>query len=100
MTTLGSKAVRGGGATLLGQLVKVFLQLAGLVVLGRILSPTDFGLVAMVTAIVGVADVIRDAGLSSAAIQAKSLSAGQRNNLFWLNSGIGLALMGAICLAA
>ncbi len=46
----------------------------------------------MVTAIVGVADVLRDMGLSSAAIQAKTISHAQQSNLFWLNSAVGLLL--------
>ena len=92
MSSLGQKAVRGGGITLLGQLMKLVLQLGGLVVLGRILPPEQFGLVAMVTAISGVADVLRDMGLSSAAIQAETLSRGQKSNLFWLNSGLGLGV--------
>ena len=46
------------------------------------------GLIAMVTAIVGVADIMRDFGLSSAAIQAKFLNNAERTNLFWVNVGI------------
>ncbi|GAA3896090.1 lipopolysaccharide biosynthesis protein [Leifsonia kafniensis] len=92
MSSLGQKAVRGGSITLLGQGIKLILQLGGLIVLGRILPPEQFGLVAMVTAISGLADVLRDMGLSSAAIQAKTLSRGQQSNLFWLNSSLGLAL--------
>ena len=46
----------------------------------------------MVTAIVGVAEIFRDFGLSSAAIQARSLSRKQRDNLFWINTGAGAAL--------
>lgn len=84
----------------MGQLVKVLLQLVGLVVLGRILSPAEFGLVAMVTALVGVADVFRDLGLSSAAIQARTITHGQRSNLFWINSGVGVVLTVLICAAA
>lgn len=75
--------------TLLSQGVRLVLQVASLVVLAHILSPSDFGLVAMVTAILGVAELLRDFGLSSAAIQAKHLSDSERTNLFWANLGIG-----------
>lgn len=74
------------------------VQLVGLVVLARLLPPETFGLVAMSSAIVGLGDVLRDFGLSSAAVQAKTLSRGQASNLFWLNAGMGLALS-AIVLA-
>ncbi len=39
--------------------------------------------------IVGVGEIFRDFGLSSAAIQAPTLSREQRDNLFWINTGIG-----------
>ena len=47
----------------------------------------------MVTAIIGVGELVRDFGLSSAAVQARTLSRGQKSNLFWINTSIGFALM-------
>lgn len=89
MTNLGRAGARGAGVTLAAQGVRFCLQIGSLVVLARLLTPADFGLVAMVTAVIGVAEIIRDFGLSSAAIQAKSLSDAERTNLFWVNVGIG-----------
>ena len=89
---LGRRTARGAVVTLLGQGGKAVVQLVGLVLLARLLSPRDFGLIAMIMAIVGIADVIRDFGLSVAALQARTLSARQRDNLFWLNSAIGFIL--------
>ena len=89
---LGRLASRGALVTVGAQLVKIVLQVAGVVVLARLLTPNDYGLVAMVLAIVGIAEIFRDLGLSSAAIQARSLSRGQRDNLFWINTGAGLLL--------
>jgi polysaccharide transporter, PST family len=56
-----------------------------------LLTPADFGLVAMVTAVIGVADLLRDFGLSSAAIQSRTLTEDERSNLFWANLGLGTA---------
>jgi PST family polysaccharide transporter len=42
--------------------------------------------------VIGIGDTVRDFGLSSAAIQAPRLGPGQRSNLFWTNTGIGLVL--------
>ncbi|SDR75982.1 polysaccharide transporter, PST family [Friedmanniella luteola] len=89
--TLGRTAARGALITVGGQGVKILLQVVGVVVLARLLTPGDYGLVAMVTAIIGVAEIFRDFGLSSAAVQAKTLSRAQRDNLFWINTGAGLA---------
>lgn len=94
----GRTAVRGSAVTLVGQLGRFGVQLVALVVLARLLDPHDFGLVAMVTAITGVAFILGDAGLSLAALQAKQLTAAQRSNLFWLNTAIGFAL-GVLVLA-
>jgi PST family polysaccharide transporter len=93
---LGRIAVRGGAVTLGGQAIKVLLQLAGLIILARLLDPADFGIVAMVTAVVGIADILRDLGLSSAAIQAKVISHQQKSNLFWINCSVGF-LMAVLC---
>ena len=79
------------------QAVRALLQFGSVVILARLLSPEEFGLVAMVTAIIGLADLIRDFGLSSAAIQSKTLSAPERTNLFWANLALG-ALSTAIIL--
>ena len=90
---LGRTAGRGASTTLVGQLIRIGVQLGGIVVLGRLLDPSDYGLVASVAAIIGVGEVLRNFGLSSAAIQVRDLSRQQKDNLFWINSLIGLALM-------
>ncbi len=87
---LGGAASRGVWTTVLGQTVSISTQLVSIVVLSRLLSPGDYGLLAMVTAIVVIGEVIREFGLANASIQASKLSQQQRTNLFWLNTAIGL----------
>ncbi|MCZ2825591.1 MULTISPECIES: lipopolysaccharide biosynthesis protein [unclassified Modestobacter] len=94
---LAAAASRGAAVTLGGQGLRVLVQLVGIVVLARLLDPEDYGLVAIVALIVGFGELFRDFGLSSAAVQAKTLSDGQRDNLFWLNTGIGAVLAGLVC---
>ncbi|MGC5172932.1 lipopolysaccharide biosynthesis protein [Micromonospora sp. DT81.3] len=98
--SLGRTVGRGAVVTFGGQIVRIAIQLVGIVLLARLLSPADYGVTAMVLAIVGVGEIMRDFGLSSAAIQAKTLTAGQRANLFWINFGIGAALTGAVAALA
>lgn len=98
-TALAATAARGGLITLGGQGARIVVQVLSVVVLARLLSPHDYGLLAMVVAVTGVADIFRDFGLSTAAIQARTLSRRQRDNLFWINSGIGL-LLGLVIFAA
>jgi PST family polysaccharide transporter len=91
---------RAGGQVLVAQVARFAIQGAALLLLARLLEPADFGLVAMVLGIVGIASVIGDAGLSLAAVQADQLSAGQKNTLFWLNTGLGLLLGIVVFVAA
>lgn len=90
--SLGRRAIGGAAVTMAAQASKIAIQLLAVITLARLLTPHDYGLVAMVTALIGVADTFRDFGLSSAAIQAPELSRGQQHNLFWLNTGLGAAL--------
>jgi O-antigen/teichoic acid export membrane protein len=89
---LGAQAARGAAVTLAAQGGKVLVQVVSVVILARLLSPHDYGLIAMVLAIIGVGELFRDFGLSSAAIQATTVTRGQRDNLFWVNAGIGAGL--------
>ena len=70
------------------------MQMASVVILARLLSPRDYGLYTTVLIVVGVGEIFRDFGLSSAAIQAAVLTRLQRDNLFWVNTGLGVVLAG------
>lgn len=93
-SSLAQSAARGAAFTLGAQGVKILLQLASVVILSRLLSPHDYGLIAIVLVIIGIGEIFRDFGLTSATIQAPELSGGQRDNLFWINSGLGIILAG------
>ncbi len=98
-TDLGRVAARGAGVTLAGQGARILLQLASVTVLARLLSPGDYGLLAVGLVVVGVGEVFRDLGLTTAAIRAPDLTRGQRDGLFWLNVAAG-ALLAVLALAA
>lgn len=89
---LGSQAARGASVIFAGQVGRIALQVVSVSVLARLLSPVDYGLIAIVLVIVGFGEIFRDFGLSTAAVQAKHLDPGQRDSLFWLNMAIGLLL--------
>ncbi|MET3511161.1 lipopolysaccharide biosynthesis protein [Plantibacter flavus] len=97
---LGGRASRGAAVTMGGQLARIVVQMVGVIILARLLAPDDYGLLAMVTAIVGAGEILRDFGLGMAAIQSRSLSKDQRNNLFWINSGIGLVIASIVFAAS
>ena len=61
-------------------------------ILARLLDPRDFGLVGMVTAVIGVFSVLRDFGLSAAAVQRTVVTREQASTLFWINVLVGASL--------
>ncbi|MDR5701482.1 lipopolysaccharide biosynthesis protein [Agromyces aerolatus] len=99
MVSVSAAGRSGGRITLVGQAARLTLSLVSVALLSRLLDPADFGLLAMVTAFVGVGDIIRDLGLSAAAVQARTISQFQKSNLFWVNLGVG-ASFALICIAA
>jgi O-antigen/teichoic acid export membrane protein len=89
---LRGRSVRGSVVTLTSQGSKYLLQTVSTIVLARLLTPADFGLVAMVTAVTGLGEAFAGLGLSEATIQSEHINQDQVTNLFWLNVAIGLAL--------
>jgi PST family polysaccharide transporter len=85
-------ATRGALIVLGGRAARILCQFASLVVTARYLSPTDFGLAAMAGAIVGVASMLGDFGLSLSALRFPSLPPSERNSLFWISTALGAVL--------
>jgi O-antigen/teichoic acid export membrane protein len=68
-----------------------------MIILANLLSPADFGIVAMAALVTGFAAIFRDFGTMAAVIQRRELSSNLLDSVFWLNIGIGSTL--AILLA-
>lgn len=98
MKDLKQRALRGGLARVCSQGANFLLRMGSLMVLARLLDPKDFGLVGMVTAVIGVFSVFRDFGLSAAAVQRGNITQEQSSTLFWINllAGAVLALLTAL----
>jgi PST family polysaccharide transporter len=91
-------AVRGAAATILSSGVGLAVQVVGTVVLARLLTPADFGLVTMVTTFSLLLASFGLNGFTEAIIQFEEMDHHTASNLFWLNLGGGLVL--AIAFAA
>ena len=85
-------------ALLSARIISVGTQAIGIIVLSRLLTPVDFGIVAMVSGIMVIGNLLGDLGTSLAAIRIPQLSREQWSGLFWFNTGIGLAIGGLIAL--
>ena len=93
MADLKARSVRGGTITMAAQGVKFLLQMGSVVVLARLLTPNDYGLVAMVIAITGFVAMFKDMGLSMATVQKANINHSQVSTLFWINVLIGFGIM-------
>src|SRR5688572_11713722 len=87
---LRARTLRGGAITVGAQALKFILQMASTMVLARLLLPSDFGLLAMVTAVTGVLHVLRDGGLASATVQKEVITRQMVSTLFWINAALGV----------
>lgn len=90
--SLARSAANGVLFTMGAQVTKIILQFASVAVLARLLTPHDYGLIALVLVVVGAGEVFRDFGLTAATVQAPTVTAAQRSQLFWLNTLIGVAI--------
>lgn len=91
---LKKHTVSGGFVAGGAQIAKFLLSLGSTLVMARLLDAGDFGLLTMVTTVVGFFGVFRDAGLSLATIQRENITHAQVSNLFWMN----VAISTGICL--
>jgi len=90
---LKGRSIRGGAVTMVAQGMRFFLQMGSTVVLARLLTPQDFGLIAMVTAVTGFVVMFKDMGLSMATVQKDEINHGQISTLFWINVVLSLGVM-------
>jgi PST family polysaccharide transporter len=97
---LKESTVRGGIVSVASEAVDFFLRLGSLVLLARMLTPEDFGLVSMVTAITGFAVYFKDFGLASAVVQSPDVTRPQLDTLFWVNAAAGLVTAALIVAVA
>lgn len=85
-------AVRGAGVTVFAQGLVFATQLIATVVLARLLTPADYGVVAMVTTFSLLLTSFGENGYVEAVIQRKHIDHFLASNLFWINVGVGLLL--------
>lgn len=98
----GDVATRGRHGLFLmmiSRLSGMLIALLSNAIMGRLLKPADYGLVAMATTLVVLLNLLKDFGLTTAVIQAETITPEQLDAVFWLNlitaGGFALAGVGA-----
>ncbi|HEX5412880.1 MAG TPA: lipopolysaccharide biosynthesis protein [Terriglobia bacterium] len=85
-------AVRGAGASVTAQGIALGVQMVATVVLARLLTPMDFGIVAMVTTFSLLVMNFGLNGFTEAVVQTEEINRALASNLFWINLGVSLLL--------
>lgn len=89
---LKSKVKHGLKWTFVDQILSQVIFLVFGIFLARILTPSMFGIVGMITIFSNFAILFVDLGFSAALIQKKEVSKAHFSSVFWLNLGIGLLM--------
>ncbi len=90
--SLKAEAISGAKWTTASSVAVAAIQFVQLVVVARVLSPGDFGLMAMVMAVLGFAQIFTDVGVGSAVIHRQTNSHQELSSLYWLNVFAGAAV--------
>ena len=73
-------------------MARAVLQIVQVAVLARLLTPEDYGLIAMVGVVLSFAGLFADLGVNSAFMQRQEVSMEQRSSLFWFNVALGVGV--------
>lgn len=79
-------------------IIVTIFQTAQMIILARLLTPSDFGLMAILMIIIGFSQAFMDMGISGAIIQRQNITNIQLSSLYWLNIFSGIILTTALIL--
>ncbi len=89
---LSERTVNGAGFAITGAALRTFITIGSTAVLARLLSPADFGHVAMATVVTEFALLLGNFGIVSILIQRARISRLQLETGFWTSLAIGVAM--------
>jgi polysaccharide transporter, PST family len=95
---LRQRSVHGALVSILGQSVRFLVQMGAQFYLAHVVSPSAFGLIAMVAPVLRFVQLFNDMGLLQAVIQRPKISQQELSALFWINLAVSSIL--AIVLSA
>jgi PST family polysaccharide transporter len=89
VTDFGRRSLRGGMVSVGARAITALVHVISMLILARLLTPEDYGLVGMVTAIIGVAPLLIDLGTRDAVVQQRHITPEEISALFWMTFGLG-----------
>ncbi|EGA90029.1 colanic acid exporter [Planococcus donghaensis MPA1U2] len=100
MASLKNKAVTSVKLTSISMLVTSVLQIAQLLILGRVLGPEIFGLIAMVQIVIQFSQLFLEMGITDAIIQKEKINKLELSSLYWFSIFVGCVLFLVLFLLA
>lgn len=97
-SSLGDKAASGAIWMGASQALRIITSLTSAIVVARLLTPDDYGVIGMVAPVMTFLLMFQDLGFSQAVVQAKTVTRSQINALFWSCMGLS-ALIGLLLIA-
>lgn len=100
MKNLKGKAITGTKWTTLSTITLAVVSIIKLSVLSRFLDREDFGLMALVSVVIGFMTLFMDMGINTAILHVQNIKKSEYHSLFWLNFFFSLVLFLLIGLSA
>lgn len=98
--SIGRKAVRGTIWAAADRFGTLAVQFGVNLILARLLTPADYGMIGMLAIFITVSQTLIDSGFGSALIQRREVNEADFSTIFWWNTGIAALLYAIIWLSA
>lgn len=98
--SIRNKTVKGVGWTAAESVAKYAVSFVVGIILARLLSPDDYGLIGLITIFIVIADSLIDSGFSSALIKKKDATDDDYNTVFIINLSMSVLLYVVLFLSA
>jgi O-antigen/teichoic acid export membrane protein len=83
-----------------GKAANALISLSVTAVLARLLTASDFGIIAMVVVFSGFLNILAEAGMSTTVVQKRELDEDSLSSLFWLGLGIASATAATLAIGS
>lgn len=89
MQTLKEKSLMGLSWNSMQQVATQIILFVHYLLMSRLLSPKEYGIVAMLWVFTGCAELVKDLGINALIFQEKDITQKSLSTIFWTNVGIG-----------
>lgn len=87
-----NKIIKAGTWAIVGQFTKLVVKFGVSIILARLLSPKEFGLMGMVSVLIVLLNSMSELGLFTSLIQKKEVNQTELSSVFWLTFILGLVI--------